>query len=248
MGRMPAGGAAVSAPFGSKDQLQRALVDLGGRRGFDAEAIDGVLEAWANHRELPSRTRAAGGRNGCERIAIDRNRSNELSKILIGPNPDYTTSSRSPWSGNCQTFSRWIPGQPPKQCARHYVCVPQEAARIARVCTVARAALPDQPSERGGRRSTGTTTYTSLLLEIADRGGVTRHFEGIENRASAVGCWTQRKLLKPFSTGRSTAKGCPPFDALAEPGGLRQTIGTQPESPPQRQRTKLSRTLTNYVA
>jgi hypothetical protein len=48
----------------------------------------------------------------------------------------------------------------------------QEAVRIAHVCMVARAALPNQPS-KGGRPPIGWyDDFTSLLLEIADRGGV----------------------------------------------------------------------------
>ena len=41
MGRMPVNGVAISAPFGSKDELRRALVDL--------ETVAKALLATANH-------------------------------------------------------------------------------------------------------------------------------------------------------------------------------------------------------
>ena len=49
----------------------------------------------------------------------------------------------------------------------------REAARMAHVCTIAHAALPDQPGERGRRPIDWYDDFTALLLAIAERGGVT---------------------------------------------------------------------------
>ena len=48
----------------------------------------------------------------------------------------------------------------------------QDAARIAHVCMVARAALPKEPGERGRPPIDWYDDFTELLLEIANRGGV----------------------------------------------------------------------------
>ena len=44
---------------------------------------------------------------------------------------------------------------------------------MAHVCMVAHAAVPDQPAERGRLPIDWYDEFTALLLEMADRGGVT---------------------------------------------------------------------------
>jgi hypothetical protein len=85
MGRMPVNGVAISAPFGSKDELRRALVDLGVGHAFDADAIDSVY--WRLGQIIGS-SHQERERLEVETVAkallATANHSNELSKILGG--------------------------------------------------------------------------------------------------------------------------------------------------------------------
>lgn len=83
MGRMPTNGSAISAPFGSKEDLQQALIDLGVGHAFDADAIDSVY--WRLGQIIGS-SHQERERLKVETVAkallATANHSNELSKIL----------------------------------------------------------------------------------------------------------------------------------------------------------------------
>ena len=175
MGRMPARGAAVSAPFGSKDQLQRALVDLGVGEAFDAAAIDRMY--WRLGQIIGS---CHQERNRLEVATVAKElqlmatRLNEISKILIGTETGIHDIVEISVTSEIANFLALDPSVGSLGKAHDIMSgFRQEAARMAHVCTIARAALPDQPGERGRRPIDWYDDYTALLLEIADGGGVT---------------------------------------------------------------------------
>ena len=174
MGQMPASGAAISAPFGSKDELRRALVDLGVGNAFGADVIDSVY--WRLGQIIGS-SHQERERLEVETVAkallATANHSNELSKILGGLESGLHDGIEISVAAEIAKHLALDPQVNSLRNAHDIMSAfQQETARIAHVCMVARAALPDQPS-KGGRPPIGWyDDFTSLLLEIADRGGV----------------------------------------------------------------------------
>jgi hypothetical protein len=174
MGRMPVRGAAVSGPFGSKEQLQRVLVDLGVGAAFDAAAIDSVY--WrlgqiigSSHQER-NRLEVA---TVAKELQLMATRLNEISKILIGTETGIHDIVDMSVASEIASILVLDPSVGSLSKAHDIMSeFRQEAARMAHVCTIAHAALPDQPGERGRRPIDWYDDFTALLLEIADRSGV----------------------------------------------------------------------------
>jgi hypothetical protein len=175
MGRMPANGAATSTPFGSKEELQRALSDLGVGQAFDPAAIKNLYSRLGQiigscHQER-NRLEVA---TVAKALLATANHSSEISKILSGLETglhDIVEISTASEIGNHLALD---PAVGSLSKAHDIMSVFQrEAARMAQVCTIAHAALPNQPGERGRRPIDWYDGFTALLLEIADRAGVT---------------------------------------------------------------------------
>jgi hypothetical protein len=175
MGRMPAKGAATSTPFGSKDELQRVLVDLGVGESFDVAAIDrvysrlgqiiGSCDQERNRLEVATVAKA---------LSTAANHLSEISKIFSGLETGLRDMVEISVASEIADLLALDPTVGSLSKAHQILSAfQQEAARMAHVCTIAHAALPDQPGERGRRPIDWYDDFTALLLEIAERGGIT---------------------------------------------------------------------------
>lgn len=175
MGRMPANGVAISAPFGSKDELLRVLIDLGVGHAFDAAAIDILYRRLGQiigscHQER-DRLEAA---TVAKALLATANHLSEISKILSGLEIGLHDVIEISVAAEIAKYLALDPRVGSLSKAQEIMSAfQQEAARIAHVCMVARAALPDEPGERGRRPIDWYDDFTTLLLEIAGQGGVT---------------------------------------------------------------------------
>jgi hypothetical protein len=176
MARMLARGAASSMLFCTKDQLRRALVDLGVGHAFDAATIDRLYErlgqiigSFDEERKRPEVAKVA------KSLLATANRLSEISKILSGLGLEARLRDAVEISVASEITILLALDPAVGSLSKAYDTISafqREAARMAQVCTIAHAALPDQPGERGRPPNDWYDDFTALLLEIAKRGGV----------------------------------------------------------------------------
>jgi hypothetical protein len=165
----------ISTPFGSKDELQRALVDLGVGQAFDADAIEtlywrlghiiGSCHQERNRLEVATVAKA---------LSAMANHLSEISQTLSGVEPGLRDMVEISVAAEIAKRLVLDPAVGSLSKAHDILSAfQQEAARIAHVCRIAHAALPDQAGERGRRPIDWYDDFTALLLEIAESGGVT---------------------------------------------------------------------------
>jgi hypothetical protein len=146
---MPTNGAAISAPFGSKEELQQALVDLGVGHAFDADATESVY--WrlgqiigGSHQER-DRLEVA---TVAKALLATANHLRILSGAETGLRDNVDISAAS----EIVNHLALDPAVGSQRKAHDVMSAfQQDAGLIAHVCMVARAALPKEPGERGRR-------------------------------------------------------------------------------------------------
>jgi hypothetical protein len=172
MARLPARGAAVAAPFREENELRGILSHLRVDQRFDAAHIHDlylnlgtIIGRWIAEQyrlEISPVARAL--------LSVANNLS-EASALLGGLQTGIRSELEITVTSQAIEYLALDPSVGSFDKARELVSAFQrEAARMAHVCLVARAGLPDRPGERGRPALNWYDDFTSLLLQIAKKG------------------------------------------------------------------------------
>jgi hypothetical protein len=172
MARLPARGAAVAVPSRDESELRGILPDLHVDQRFDA----------ANIHDLYLKLGAVIGRWMAEQYRLEvsplakallsaANNLSEVSALLSGLQTGMRSELEIAVASQVIEYAAMDPTVGSLDKARELVSAfQQEAARMAHVCLVARAGLPDRPGERGRPALDWYDDFTALLLEVAKKG------------------------------------------------------------------------------
>jgi hypothetical protein len=173
MPRLPAPGAWVETPRRDQRELKEVLCDLGLAEVVDQAAVH----------ELYSKLGSIIGRWSAEQQRLEASsvamallstalKLNEVSRLLAGietgirSDLEIAVASRV---ANLLSMDPTVGGQSGQDLLRSFRV---EADRIAHVCLVAAADLPQVPGKRGRRAHEWHDAFTSLLLQIAKKAGL----------------------------------------------------------------------------
>jgi hypothetical protein len=172
MARLPARGAAVAAPCRDESELRGILSDLHIGHFFDVADIPDlylklgtVIGQWMAEQY------------GLEVSPVARtllsmtNNLNEVAAFLSGLQTGMHSELEIAVASHVIEYLAIDPTVGSYEKAREFVSAfQQQAARMAHVCLVARAGLPDRPGERGRPALDWYHDFTALLLELAKKG------------------------------------------------------------------------------
>jgi hypothetical protein len=174
MPRLPASGAWVETPGRAEAELKIVLCDLGLARFLDKVAehelylkLGTIIGRWsAEQQRLEGSTVAKALLSTAQKL-------NEVSRLLAGietgirSDLEIAVASRV---ANLLSMDPTVGGQSGQDLLRSFRV---EADRMAHVCLVAAADLPQGPGKRGRRAHKWYDAFTSLLLQIAEMAGIT---------------------------------------------------------------------------
>jgi hypothetical protein len=173
MVRLPARGATVAAPYRNEGELHQILSDLRVSHRFDATAIQNlylelgsVIGQWMAEQQRLEVSSLAGS------LLATAKSLNETSLILGGFETGLHSDLEIAVATRIAKYLALVPGVSLTEAQELISSFRQDAARIAHVCMVARADLPDRPEKSGRRALRWYDDFTALMLELADRAGV----------------------------------------------------------------------------
>jgi hypothetical protein len=211
MARMPFTGASIATPSGSREELERTLRDLGVGGAFDAPNIEDlysrlgfIIGRWSSERAAINVSIVA------EELASAETKLNELSVLLSGTETGLRDIRDITIASEIAKILAVEPSVGSVNKAQELLSAfNREAARLAHVCSIAKANLPEL-SGRGGRPKLNSHWYddfTTLLLEIADKAGVTPSQQkdredhtrsgSLLEAARALECFLPREMRSP---------------------------------------------------
>jgi hypothetical protein len=167
---MPIRGSTIATPHHDEGELKRVLAALGVAKAFDDAAINelywklgAIIGQWLSEQQ---RLEVSPVAKTCWSMAKSLSEvSSLLSGLESGLRSDFEIAVAS-------QVARILALEPsigsPEKAQELISSFRREAARIAHVCMVAAADLPDGLSERGRRGLGWYDDFTSLLFEIAD--------------------------------------------------------------------------------
>jgi len=173
MARLPPSGSRVDTPRRTDEELKTVLHDLGVARVLDEAAVQElylklgeIIGEWSKERE---RLEVSPVKKAFLSIA---NNLSEVSRLLQGLETGIRSELEMAVASRVATLLSMDPtvGSQSGQELLKSFCV--EADRIAHVCFVAAADLPQAAGERGRRAHKWYDPFTELLLHIAEKAGV----------------------------------------------------------------------------
>src|SRR4051812_29178232 len=174
MARLPASGARIASPRRNEGELQRVLSDLCVGHSFDATTVHelywkfgAIIGQWLSEQQRLEVSPIAKAL-----LSTARNLS-EVSQLLSGIETGLHSEFEIAIASLAAQSLALDPSVGSLAKAQELISsFQQDAARIAHVCMVARAGLPDQPGERGRRALDWYDDFAALLLSIAQKAGV----------------------------------------------------------------------------
>jgi hypothetical protein len=174
MARLPVSGVAISSPRREEGGLRRALSDLGLADVFNDNAVH---EIYLQLGEIIGRWMSEQQRLEVSPVArallsMAKNLG-EVSVLLGGLETGIHSGLEITVASRTAEYLAMDPTVGSLEKARELVSAfQQDAARMAHVCMVARADLPDRPGERGRPALDWYDDFAALLLDLADTADV----------------------------------------------------------------------------
>jgi hypothetical protein len=174
MTRLPTSGASVASPYRDKGELRHVLSDLRIGHAFDVTAVH---EIYFQLGEIIGRWMSEQQRlevSAVGKALLSTAKSlNEVSALLGGLETGIHSDLEIAVASRTAEHLAMDPTVGSLDKARMLVSAFQrDAARIAHVCMVARAGLPDRPGGRGRPALDWYDDFTALLLEVANTADV----------------------------------------------------------------------------
>jgi hypothetical protein len=174
MSRLPVGGSSVASPLRDEGELKRVLSDLRVDQVLSPTAVHelylnlaAIIGQWMLEQQRLEVSSVAGSL-----LSTARSLS-EASLILGGFETGFHSDLEIAVASRIAQYLALLPGVNSLAEAQELISsFRQEAARIAHVCMVARADLPDRPEEPGRRALRWYDDFTALLLDLASKAGV----------------------------------------------------------------------------
>jgi hypothetical protein len=173
MTRLPASGARIDTPRRAEEELKSVFCDLGLTQVFDEAAahelywkLGAIIGQWSREQERLEVSPVA------KALLSTANNLSEVSRLLSGLETGFRSSLEMAVSSRVAdllSLDPTIRSQSSQESLRSF-CV--EADRIAHVCLVAAADLPQARGKRGRWRYEWYDEFTALLLQIAEKAGL----------------------------------------------------------------------------
>jgi hypothetical protein len=170
MARLSTSGASVASLYRDEGEFRRILSDLRVEHAFDAAAVrdlywklGAIIGKWISEQQ-----RLEVSTVGKAFLSAAKN-LNEVSTLLGGLETGIHSDVEIAVASHAAKSLAIDPTVGSLEKARELVSAfRRDAARMAHVCMVARADLPDQAGERGRRALDWYDDFTALLLDIAN--------------------------------------------------------------------------------
>jgi hypothetical protein len=174
MTRLPTSGASVASPYRDEGQLRHVLSDLRIGHAFDVKAVHEIyfqlgeiIGRWMSEQQRLEASPVARAL-----LSMAKNLG-EVSVLLGGLETGMHSDLEIAVASRTVECLAMDPTVGSLDKARELVSAFQRnAARIAHVCMVARADLPDRPVEHGRRALDWYDDFTALLLDVANMADV----------------------------------------------------------------------------
>jgi hypothetical protein len=175
MSRLPISGASIVSPVQDEQELKRALSDLRVDHALGPAAaheyymrLGAIIGQWMSEQQQLEAATVAGS------LLSMAKRLNEACVILDGLEPGLHSDLEISVASRIAQYLALEPGVKSLNEAQELLSsFRQQAARIAHVCMVARADLPDDgPKVRGRRALAWYDDFTALLLDMANKSGI----------------------------------------------------------------------------
>jgi hypothetical protein len=174
MVRLPASGARIATPHRNEGELHRVLSDLRVGHSFDTTTVHelywrfgAVIGYWLSEQQRMEVSPIAKAL-----LSMAQNLS-EISLLLAGTETGLHSDFEIAVASRAAQALALDPSVGSLAKAQELISsFQQDAARIAHVCMVALADLPDRSGERGRRPLDWYDDFLALLLDIAEKGGV----------------------------------------------------------------------------
>jgi hypothetical protein len=225
MARLPISGARIDAPRRDEGELRTVLCNLGVAQVFDEAAahqlylkLGAIIGQWSSEQE---RLEVSPVAKALRSLA---NNLSEASRLLGGletgirSDLELAVASRV---ANLLSMDPTIHSQSGKELLTSFCA---EADRIAHVCLVAAAELPQAPGARGRWEYKWYDAFTALLLQIAEKAGV-----------------------KPTLSKDRARKLPGPVHAISQQRGVREAARAKHPPAAEHQTTKIPSTVTIFV-
>jgi hypothetical protein len=174
MARLPASGATIVFPLRDQADLHRVLSDLDVGHAFDANDVrelywklGEIIGQWMSEQQRLEVSPVA------KALLSTAGNLSEVSLLLGGLEAGLHSDLDMAVASRIAEYLALDPAVGSLAKAQELISsFQQETARIAHVCMVAVADLPEQSEERGRRALDWYDNFASLLFDIADRAGV----------------------------------------------------------------------------
>jgi hypothetical protein len=170
MARLPTSGASIVSPCQSEEELTRVLCELCGTEAFSPAAIHetytklgAIIGQWFSERERLEVSSVSRS------LLLTAKNLNEAALTLGGSETGIHSGLEMEVALRVARYLALVPGV--KDAQEIISSFRQEADRIAHVCMVARADLPDQPEALGRCALRWYDDFTALLLNLAHEAG-----------------------------------------------------------------------------
>jgi hypothetical protein len=170
MARLSDSGASIATPLKDEGVLHLVLSDLGAH-GFDPAAVHElyvklsiIIGLWLSEQNRVEVVPVA------KALLAAAKSLNEASSVLGGLEEGFHSDIEIAVASRAAQTLALDPTVGSLRKAQEIICLfRQDAARIAHVCMVARADLPDRPDESGRRVLDWYDDFTALLLDLASK-------------------------------------------------------------------------------
>jgi hypothetical protein len=173
MARLPASGARIDTPRRTEGELKSVLSDLGLEQVLDDAAthqlywkLGAIIGQWSREQERLEVSPVAKAFRSVANNLSEASRFLEGLEDGIHSSLEIAVSSRV---ANLLSADPTLGSQSGGEVLRSFGA---EADRIAHVCLVAAAELPQAPGKRGRWKYDWYDAFTALLLQIAEKAGV----------------------------------------------------------------------------
>jgi hypothetical protein len=171
MTRLPTSGAAVASPLRDEGELHLVLSDLHVGHAFDPTAVHqlylnlaSIIGQWMSEQQRLDVSSVAGS------LLSTAKSLNEAVLTLGGLETGLHSDLEIAVATRIAKYLALVPGVSSLTEAQELISsFRQEAARIAHVCMMARADLPNRPEKLGRRALHWYDAFTALLLQIAEK-------------------------------------------------------------------------------
>lgn len=232
MTRLPASGARIDTPRRAEGELKTVLCDLGVAQVLDEAELywklGAIIGQWSREQERLEVSPVA------KALLSTANNLSEVSRLLGGLETGIRSDLEIAVASRVTNLLSPDPTLGSQSAQELLKSFRAEADRIAHVCLVAVADLPQGPGERGRRAHKWYDAFTALLLQTAEKAGLEPTLEKDRNTRVRSG-WLLDSALA-FETFLHPFMRSPSSEACGK--RLERSLGRLPNAKRQKSRVR----------